>query len=260
MPAAAAGGAICRFLGPSPTVKTLLPRARLARRPSCLASLAAAILTWAGCASGPKVEPIIRATPAQAFTYQLQPSDGTESAPGTLRPEEAVAAVTHALNRRGMKPVEPNQSPEVVIAIDYSVSPPQPAEKLYRTPIMKRVHQSAPKIQANGANVQLGAHNADTQLMKPPDVETVGYETRRMPVLVHDKRLLLIARAAQGSSLGQPGEELWMIDVSSEGVSGDLRPFLSALSAAGLNHVDRETRGKIQIRLSDTNEVGNIVR
>ena len=86
--------------------------------------------------------------------------------------------MTRALNRRGMKPAESNQSPEIVIAIDYSISPPQPAEKLYWTPIMKRVYPSAPKIQANGANVQLGAHNADTQLMKPPDVETVGYVTR----------------------------------------------------------------------------------
>lgn len=228
--------------------------------PSVRITLLALATGLAGCASGPKVEPIIRATPAQAFSYQILPSDGTESAPGALRFEEAAAAVTRALDRRGMKAARHDQTPEVVIAIDYSVSPPQPAEKLYRTPIMKRVYQSAPKIQANGANVQLGAHNADTQLMKPPDVETVGYETKRMPVLVHDKRLLLVARAAQGSSLGSPGEELWTIDVTSEGVSGELRPFLVALSAAGLNHVDRDTRGKVVIRLSDTNEVGNIVR
>jgi hypothetical protein len=51
-----------------------------------------------------------------------------------------------------------------------------------------------------------------------------------------------------------------VIDVTSEGISNDLRPFRTAMSAAGLNHVDRETRGEIQIRLSDTNEVGNIVR
>lgn len=238
----------------SPSRPPLRPRLTLS------APFLALALVLAGCASGPKVEPIIRATPAQAFSYRIQPSDGTESAPGALRYEEAVAAVSRALSRRGMKAAEANQAPEVVIAIDYSISPPQPAEKLYRAPIMKRVYQSAPKIQANGANVQLGAHNADTQLMKPPDVETVGYQTKRMPVLVHDKRLLLIARAAQGSSLGTPGEELWVIDVTSEGLSGDLRPFLTAMSAAGLNHVDRETRGKIQIRLSDTNEVGNIVR
>lgn len=241
-------------------MNTLLPRPRRSPRTPGAAALLAVVLSLAGCASGPKVEPIIRAAPAQAFSYRIQPSDGTESAPGALRYEEAVAAVSRALNRRGMKAAESNQSPDVLIAIDYSISPPQPAEKLYRTPIMKRVYQSAPKIQANGANVQLGAHNADTQLMKPPDVETVGYETKRMPVLVHDKRLLLIARAAQGSTLGTPGEELWVIDVTSEGVSGDLRPFLTAMSAAGLNHVDRETRGKIQIRLSDTNEVGNLVR
>lgn len=159
-------------------MKTPLPSPHPVRRTSRLAALTAAILLLTGCASGPRVEPIIRAAPAQAFSYRLQPSDGTDSAPGALRHEEAVAAVTRALNRRGMKPAESNQSPEIVIAIDYSISPPQPAEKLYWTPIMKRVYPSAPKIQANGANVQLGAHNADTQLMKPPDVETVGYVTR----------------------------------------------------------------------------------
>ncbi|HEY0968800.1 MAG TPA: hypothetical protein VGD88_15520 [Opitutaceae bacterium] len=238
------------------------PASRLPSRPRIvvLASAFALAFTFAGCASSPKVEPIIRATPAQTFSYHILPSDGTESAPGALRYEEAAAAVARALNRRGMKPANPNQTPEVVIAIDYSVSPPQPAEKIYRAPIIKRVYQSAPKIQANGANVQLGAHNADTQLMKPPDLETVGYETKRMPVLVHDKRLLVIGRAASGSALGNPGEELWTIDVTSEGVSGDLRPFLTAMSAAGLNHIDRETRGKVLIRLSDTNEVGNIIR
>ena len=81
-----------------------------------------------------------------------------------------------------------------------------------------------------------------------------------MPVLVHDKRLLLVARAAPGSTLGQTGEELWVFEVTREGISNDLPPFRTAMSAAGLNHVDRETRGRIQIRLSDTNEVGNIVR
>lgn len=97
-------------------------------------------------------------------------------------------------------------------------------------------------------------------MMKPPDLETVGDETKRDPVLVHDKRLQIIVRAAEDSPLGASSEKVWVVDVTSEGESRDLRPFLPALSSAGINHVGRETRGKIVIRLSDADEVGNIIR
>lgn len=217
-------------------------------------------LTLTGCTTGPRVEPVIRATPAQSFTYRILPPDGTESQPGLVRYEEVATVVNRTLTRRGMREARASEPADVMIALDYALGPPQAAAKLIRVPIQRRVYQAAPRINANGANVQIGAHNVDTQLMKPPDVETVGYETRRTPVQIRDKRILIIGRAGESAVLGSPGEELWRVEVASEGESDELRTFLPALSAAGLNYVDRETRGKIAIRLSDTDEVGNFVR
>jgi hypothetical protein len=51
---------------------------------------------------------------------------------------------------------------------------------------------------------------------------------------------------------GRPAQEVWTIDVTSEGESRDIRRNMPVLVAASIEYIGKDTQGQKTIRIKDT--------
>jgi len=70
-------------------------------------------------------------------------------------------------------------------------------------------------------------------------------------VTVYEKYLKMSARENKEAVEGRPAQEIWTVDVTSEGESRDVRKHLPILVAASIDYVGKDTQGQKTIRLKD---------
>ena len=72
-----------------------------------------------------------------------------------------------------------------------------------------------------------------------------------MTVVVYEKYLKLSARENSEQVEGRPQQEIWTIDVISEGESRDIRKTLPVLAAASIDYIGKDSQGQKTIRIKD---------
>ena len=215
---------------------------------------AAALLLAGGCASGydVKVDSLAKPKAEDAISYQIHnknPLAGDDS----LRYKEAANYVRTALSGKGMYEAPDAEKADLVIDIDYGIGPPQTRMETVSEPIY-RVIPGRVSVQT----VQVGTDKngnpiySTITVQEPPTTEFAGYREYQIQTTVYEKFLKMSARANQPAVEGKPPEEIWTLDITSEGESHDVRKTLPILAAASIDYIGKDSRGQKVIHLKDS--------
>lgn len=224
------------------------PRALFAR----VAPLLTALLLG-GCATTHelKIDSIAKPRAADAISYEIR-NKNPLVADDSLRFKEAAGFVKTALSGRGMYEAPPNTKADMIVDLDYGVSPPKVKQEMVSEPVYVTVPG-----QVRMERIQVGTDSQGRPVYQtvtvqdPPTTQFAGFREYMVTVTVYEKYLKMSARENKEATEGRPVQEIWTVDVTSEGESRDVRKHLPILVAASIDYVGKDSQGQKTIRLKD---------
>ena len=229
---------------------------RLKRRTLTLLRTTGATLTalWiVGCATSHKVKVDALSQPEaeKSIAYLIKTSN-PDLDPESLRYREAERFVKTALSGKGLYEAPKAEVADMVVSIDYGISPPKLTQEMRSEPIYATI-PGAVRTQV----VMVGTDKSGNPIYRsvtvqdPPRTEYIGDREYMVTIVTYEKFLRLSARENKPAEEGQPPAEIWTVDVSTEGENRDLRKALPVLAAATIEYVGKDTRGQKTIKLKD---------
>lgn len=222
------------------------------RRRLGLALLAAgALLTGCTTTHTLKVDSLAKPNAEASISYEIK-NKNPLVADDSLRYQEAANLVKTALSGRGMYEAPPNTKADMVVDLDYGVGPPQ----IRRETVSEPVYITIPG-QIRTERVQVGTDSQGRPIYQtitvqdPPTTEFAGFREYIVTIVVYEKYLKLSARENKELVEGQPPNEIWTLDITSEGESKDIRKHLPILVAASIDYIGKDTQGQKTIRIKD---------
>ena len=217
------------------------------------ASLALGLL-FSGCATTHevKVDSLAKPQAEKAISYEIK-NKNPLVADDSLRYKEAAAYVKTALSGKGMFEAPPGVKPDVIVDLDYGVGPPQ----MRRETISEPVYVTIPG-QVRTERVQVGTDSQGRPIYQtvtvqdPPTTEFAGFREYQVTVTVYEKYLKLSAKENKEQVEGRPQQEVWTVDVISEGQSRDIRKSMPVLAAASIEYIGKDSQGQKTIRIKDS--------
>ncbi len=211
-------------------------------------------LTFAGCTTTHtvKVDSLAKPKAEESISYEIK-NRNPLVADDSLRFKEAASLVKTALSGKGLYEAPPNTKPDMVVDLDYGVGPPQ----MRRETVSEPVYITIPG-QIRTERVQVGTDSQGRPIYQtitvqdPPTTEFAGFREYQITVIVYEKYLKLSARENSVPQEGRPQQEVWTVDVTSEGESRDIRRNLPVLVAASIDYIGADTQGQKTIRIKDT--------
>jgi hypothetical protein len=219
-----------------------------------VASLVTAGLLLAGCATTHqvKVDALAKPNAEEAISYEIK-NRNPLIADDSLRYKEAANMVKTALSGKGLYEAPPNVKPDIIVDLDYGVGPPQMRKETVSEPVYITVPG-----QIRTERVQVGTDSQGRPIYQTitvqdaPTTEFAGFREYVITVVVYEKYLKLSARENKEMEEGRPPQEVWTIDVISEGESRDIRKSLPVLAAASIEYIGKDTQGQKTVRIKDT--------
>ena len=224
---------------------------RIALR-SAFASIAALVL--AGCATTHevKVDSLAKPKAEPAISYEIK-NKNPLVADDSLRYKEAANMVKTALSGKGLYEAPAGVKPDMVVDLDYGVGPPQMRKETVSEPVYITIPG-----QIRTERVQVGTDSQGRPIYQtitvqdPPTTEFAGFREYIVTVVVYEKYLKLSARENKEQTEGRPAQEIWTIDVISEGESRDIRKTLPVLAAASIDYIGKDSQGQKTVRIKDS--------
>ena len=218
-------------------------------------ALAVAGLFLSGCATTHevKVDSLAKPDAEASISYELK-NRNPLVADDSLRFKEAANLVKTALSGRGLYEAPPNTKPDLVVDMDYGVGPPQMKKETVSEPVYITIPG-----QIRTERVQVGTDSQGRPIYQtitvqdPPTTEFAGFREYIVTVVVYEKYLKLSAKENSEPVEGRPQQEVWTVDVTSEGESRDIRKNLPVLVAASIDYIGKDSQGQKTIRIKDTN-------
>lgn len=231
------------------------PHSRKRRFAACaLAALATGALLLTGCGTTHvvKVDSLAKPKAENAISYEIRNKNPmvTED---SLRYKEAASLVKTALSGKGMYEAPPNTKADVVVDLDYGIGPPQMRKETVSEPVYITVPG-----QIRTERVQVGTDSQGRPIYQtvtiqdPPSTEFAGFREYIVTVTVYEKYLKLSARENKEAPEGRPQQEVWTVDVTSEGESRDIRKNLPVLVAASIDYIGKDSQGQKTIKIKDS--------
>lgn len=216
--------------------------------------LLAAMALLGGCATSTrvKIDSLAKPNAENAISYEIK-NRNPLVADDSLRYKEAAGFVKTALSGKGMYEAPAGVKPDLVVDLDYGVGPPVSK----RETISEPVYITIPG-QIRTERVQVGTDSQGRPIYQtitvqdPPTTEFAGFREYQITVTVYEKYLKLSARENAPQVEGRPPNEVWTVDVTSEGESRDIRKNLPVLVAASIDYIGKDSQGQKTIRIKDS--------
>jgi hypothetical protein len=213
-----------------------------------------AALVLAGCATTHevKVDSLAKPKAEPAISYEIK-NKNPLVADDSLRYKEAANMVKTALSGKGMFEAPPGVKPDMIVDLDYGVGPPQMRKETVSEPVYITIPG-----QIRTERVQVGTDSQGRPIYQtitvqdPPTTEFAGFREYIVTVVVYEKYLKLAARENKEQVEGRPAQEIWTVDVISEGESRDIRKALPVLAAASIDYIGKDSQGQKTVRIKDT--------
>lgn len=229
-----------------------------ARHPIALRIVGAVVLAlwlW-GCTSSYKVKVDSLSQPAaeNSIAYLIKTSN-PELDPESLRHKEAEKFVKTALSGKGLYEAPKPEMADMVVSIDYGISPPKVSQEVRSEPMYRTVPGAIITQVVQVATDKNGNPIFGTVTFQEPSrQEYMGEREYVVTYVTYEKYLRVSARENTPANEGQPPGEIWTVDVTTEGESRDLRKALPVLAAATIEFVGKDSRGQKTIKLKDTKD------
>ncbi|MEO7412025.1 MAG: hypothetical protein ABIZ81_01595 [Opitutaceae bacterium] len=214
---------------------------------------------FAGCNSTyVKVDAVARAEAEKSIAYQIGTSN-PQLEVDSLRYKEAERYVKTALSGKGLYEAPNAEMADMVVNLDYGVSPPRVTREVRSEPIFREEPGATSTEQVQvGTDAKGNPIYGTITVRGPSTMKYVGDRQYVVMVVTYEKYLRLSAREAKSAGEGRPPAEIWTVDVSTSGENRDLRKALPALAAATIEYVGKDTRGEKTIKLKDGDKNGPI--
>jgi len=207
-----------------------------------------------GCATTHevKVDSLAKPKSEDAISYEIKNRNPLVS-DDSLRFKEASNMVKTALSGKGLYEAPPNTKPDIVVNLDYGVGPPQMKKETVSEPVYITIPG-----QIRTERVQVGTDSQGRPIYQtitvqdPPTTEFAGFREYVITVVVYEKYLKLSALENKEPEEGRPAQEVWTVDVTSEGESRDIRKNLPVLVAASIDYIGKDSHGQKTIHIKDT--------
>lgn len=228
---------------------------RKSRSACCGAFLFVAVgLFLSGCGTTHvvKVDSLSKPKAEDAISYEIK-NRNPLVADDSLRYKEAAGFVKTALSGKGMYEAPPNTKADVVVDLDYGVGPPQMKKETVSEPVYITIPG-----QIRTERVQVGTDSQGRPIYQtvtvqdPPTTEFAGFREYVVTVTIYEKYLKMSARENKEVAEGRPQQEVWTVDVTSEGESRDIRKNLPVLVAASIEYIGKDSQGQKTIRIKDS--------
>ncbi len=214
--------------------------------------LALALLTSCATTHTVKVDSLAKPKAEEAISYEIK-NRNPLVADDSLRYKEAAGYVKTALSGKGMYEAPPGVKPDLLLDLDYGVGPPQ----MRRETISEPVYITIPG-QIRTERVQVGSDSQGRPIYQtitvqdPPTTEFAGFREYQITITVYEKYLKLSAKENKEQVEGRPPQEIWTVDVISEGETRDIRKTLPVLAAASIDYIGKDSQGQKVVRIKDT--------
>ena len=206
-----------------------------------------------GCVATYEVKVNSAAKPhaSDSTSYRMIAANGEGE--DTLRHREAAAYVRTALAGKGLHEAATQQAASLTISLDYGVGPPVSRPELVSEPVYVYVpgRYRYERVQA-GTDRNGNPVYQMVAVQEPSRSEFAGYSEYWITVTTYEKYLRLRAVENRPSPPGLPPQEVWSVEITSNGESQDIRKALPILAAASIDYVGKDTKGPKKVRLKDT--------
>lgn len=238
----------------------LLPVKRSLKTTSLILG-AMVVAVWStSCNSGykVKVDSVAQPNAENSVAYSIKTTN-PELDPESLRFKEAERFVKTALSGKGLYEAPKPEMADMVVNLDYGISPPKIAQVLRREPIYATIPgRVSTQLVQSGVDKNGNPIYTTVTYQEPSRTEYIGDREYMETIVTYEKYLRLSARENKIVAEGQPPAEVWTVDVSTEGENRDLRRALPVLAAATIEYVGKDTRGEKTIKLKDSDKDGVI--
>jgi hypothetical protein len=203
-----------------------------------------------GCGTLVTVDSLVKPG-AKSISYELR-NTNPELESDSLRYKEGADYVRTALSARGIFEAPPGVKPDVIVSVEFDISPPQIRREKVLEPITKTVKgQPHYVLEAVGTDANGNIVNRMVTVYGPDQEVITGYRDAFITSTVYEKHLKMVAHEASPSAESGPAREIWLVDVTSEGESRDLRKQLPLLVAASIDFIGEDSKGQKNIRIKD---------
>ena len=228
-------------------------RSRLWRLRGVLLTVSGAF--WlGGCATTHevKVDSLAKPKAEEAISYAIK-NRNPLVADDSLRYKEAASMVKTALSGKGLYEAPPNTKADLVVDLDYGVGPPQMKTETISEPVYITIPGQirTERVQV-GTDAQGRPIYQTVTVQDPPTTEFAGFREYIVKIVTYEKYLKLSARENKEAVEGRPAQEVWTVDVTSEGESRDIRKNLPVLVAASIDYIGKDSQGQKTIRIKDS--------
>ncbi len=214
--------------------------------------LVASGLFLGGCATTVTVDSLAKPGAEQSISYKIVNKNPlvTED---SLRYKEAAGYVKTALSGKGLYEAPENTKPDIVVNLDYGVGPPEIRRETVSEPVYIEIpgERRVERVQTGtGPNNQ--PIYSTVVIQDPPTTHLAGYRDYIVTSIVYEKYLKMSALSTEVVAEGRPPSEVWIVDVTSEGESRDIRKNLPVLVAASIEYIGKDSKGQKTIKIKDS--------
>jgi hypothetical protein len=215
-------------------------------------------LTACNSAYQVKVDSTAKPQAEQSVAYLIKTAN-PDLDPDSLRYKEAERLVKNALAGKGLYEAPKPEMADMVVNLDYGISPPKVTTIKRSEPVFQTVPGPVYAETVVAGLDKDGKPIYATILVQGPDSQQyVGDREYLENIVTYEKYLHLSARENKPGAEGQPAGDIWTVDVSTEGENRDLRKALPVLAAATIEYVNKDTQGQKTIKLKDSDKNGPI--
>lgn len=215
------------------------------------AATALVLLLGAGCGTLVKVDSLARPGNEAAISYEIKNGNPLVT-DDSLRFKEAAGFVKTALSGKGMYEAPAGAVPDMVVDLDYGIGPPVTRRDVHQVPIYRTIPGATrTETVATGTDAKGNTTYSTVTYQDPPRRVFEGMREEVVYTVVYEKFISLTARENKPTTEGQPDNEIWTVDVTSEGTSRDVRKTLPVLVAASIDYIGKDTQGQKSIRIKD---------
>ena len=171
---------------------------------------------------------------------------------GSLRHREAVGYIKQALAAKGMYESPDPAKADVAVTVDYGMSPPKSRIEQVSHAEYKLMPGALRSVVVRVGTTPAGQPIYQTVVVQDPSQYVyAGDSIQQISVVTYEKHLSLSARENKANLDNGPAQEVWSVDLNSEGSSHDLRKTIPVLAAAAIDYIGKETKGAQTIKLKE---------
>lgn len=216
-------------------------------------AFAALALLGAACTTTHRVEvdALSRPKAEEKLSYRIR-STNPQNPEDSLRYQEAARFVKTALSGRGLYEAPKEELADVIIDLDYGIGPPEIRQEVVKEPVYRTIRGRTYVTTVVVGTDKNGNPITQRVVHREPDrQEFVGFREYLVTNVYYEKYLKMAARENRRGGEGGIPPEVWTVDVRTVGQSDDLCKHLPILTAASIDHVAEETRGRVEIKLKE---------